>query len=177
MPRKQVTEIRSINDLLSLFTVRADATPGERLAEFLNFAADQLPHMFVDKRIAAKVACALKRAPSEDSDYVRRKLSSATVSARRILEQQYGRDLYTDRVEGLRATVDCSDTAYTTRRMKEKRVASSINSLKRTDNLIDVSKLRGDIRKEVIQARRGYAALESFKDIVPLLPPKKGKEE
>jgi hypothetical protein len=177
MPRRQVTEIRSINDLLAVFTVQANATPGERLAEFLNFAADQLPHMFVDKRIAAKVACALKRAPAEDSDYVRRKLQSAMTSARRILQRDYGRDLHTDKIEGLRATVDPRDAAGTTYRSTRNRIHSAIKSHKKVDALIDISKLSGALRKEVAQTRNSYEALDKFTNDIPLLPPKKGKKE
>lgn len=166
-----------IAELIKTYRIDVAAFPGRRLADFLVLAAENAPKAFIDKRRAAKIAFAQRRLPSEDSEMVRRQLKSAIVSAKRILVTEYGRDLVSDRVEGVRATIDDTDVAETTRRTKHNRVHGAIRSLKITDDLIDTRNLRGEIRREVIRTRTDYKGLFEYLDSMPLLLPKKSGDD
>jgi hypothetical protein len=165
---------RNINDVLKVHDIDVQATPAERLAKFLDHVAIELPKRFVNKRIAAKVAFAQKRMPGDDSDFVKRMLPSAMQSAKRILNsEKYNRDLYCDKVEGIRATVDDEDVVKTTHRAKRRRIVGAINSYEITDRLVDLHKLSGEIKVEAQKARKAQKVLRDFKENVPLLLPAK----
>ena len=171
-------EKRNVRDVLKAHNTDIQATPAERLAKFLDHVAMELPKRFVDKRTAAKIAFAQKRLPGEDSDYVKKRLSSAIQGAKRILncpvkDGGYGRDLFCDRVEGIRATTGDEDVAKTTHRAKRRRIVNAIDSYKITDDLVDSRKLKGAMKAEIQRARRAHRMLATFKDEVPLLPPAK----
>lgn len=172
-----MSNIRTVSDLLKVYKVDVYASPGERLADFLNYAAEQLPGTLIDKRIVAKVAFLQKRTPPQDSDYVKKNLRNHLRNAVRILKRVHGRDLFSDKVDGLRATVDADDISRTTHRRKRNRVLSSIKSFEETDALVDIRQLKGDIRKEVAQSRAGYKLLEQYRKLVPALPPKKDESK
>ena len=163
----------NVNDVLKDHNTDIQATPAERLAQFLDHVARELPKRFVNKRIAAKIAFAQKRTPGDDSDFVKKMLPSTMQGAKRILNRKYGRDLFCDKIEGIRATVDDEDVTKTTHRDKRRRIVSAINSYETTDGLVDVRKLSGAVRIEIQKARKAHKALASFKEEVPLLPPVK----
>ncbi len=169
---------RNVNDVLKAHSYDVQATPAERLAKFLDHVAKELPKRFVSKRVAAKIAFAQKRMPGEDSDFVKKMLPSAVQGSKRILNRPvkdggYGRDLFSDKVEGIRATVDDEDVSRTTHRAKRRRIVSAINSYETTDQLVNSSKLSGAIKAEILKARRVHKDLTSFKENVPLLKPAK----
>lgn len=168
-----VKQARNVNDVLKAHNTDVQATPAERLAKFLDHVATELPKRFVSKRVAAKIAFAQKRLPGEDSDFVKKMLPAAVQGAKRILNQRYSRDLFTDKVEGIRATTDDEDVAKTTHRAKRRRIVSAINSYETTDNLIDQRKLSGAVKAEIAKARRAHKSLAAFKEEVPLLKPAK----
>jgi hypothetical protein len=169
MPRQK----RNVRDVLKAHNTDIQATPAERLAKFLDHVARELPKRFVDKRTAAKIAFAQKRLPGEESDLVKVLLPRAMQGAKRILLREYRRDLFCDRVEGMRATVDDEDVTKTTHRAKRRRIVSAINSFEATDDLVDVRKLSGSLKAEIQKARKASKALAAFKEDIPLLPPAK----
>lgn len=169
MPRQK----RNVRDVLKAHNTDIQATPAERLARFLDHVARELPKRFVDKRTAAKIAFAQKRLPGEDSDLVKVLLPRAMQGAKRILMREYRRDMFCDRVEGMRATVDDEDITKTTHRAKRRRVLSAIHSYEATDELVDARKLTGPLKAELQKARRASKALAAFKEEVPQLPPAK----
>lgn len=166
-------QTRNVSDVLKEHNTDVQATPAERLARFLDHVAQELPERFVDKRIAAKIAFAQKRLPGEDSDYVKKRLPSAMQGAKRILNKKYKRDLFCDKVEGIRATTGDEDVVKTTHRVKRRRIVSAINSYETTDGLVDQRNVSGALKSELQKARKAQRALDTFKNEVPQLPPAK----
>lgn len=113
---------RSPAEFARSFKADTTATYGERCAAFLNAAADELPYRFFPKPLVAKVALGRSRTPDVKSDDVRNRLPSILQSAERILTKEHNREVYTDPVEGVRATVDANDLARTKHRRKRRRV-------------------------------------------------------
>ena len=167
--------VRSPAEFLKSYKTDNTGTYGERTAEFLNAGADELPLAFFDKRYVAKVAFGLSRIPGEDSDQVRNRLSSVLASSNRILSRKYRREIWFDKVEGVRATVDDEDLARTVHRRKRRRVKSCAASLVSTDKNVDVSNLSSDVKREVNKSRKSMKLLGEAIDSMPLLPPTKNK--
>ena len=158
---------------------KADTTGSyaQRCAAFLNAGADELPYRFFDRRLVAKVAYGLSRAPGEESVYMR-KLSSVLCGANEILKKDHNREVWTDRLEGIRATVDLSDLAKTKRRKKVRRVASSVRSLDETDQMIDINQIKdAKLKREIQVTRREKNKLLDIVNKLPQLPPKAGNEK
>lgn len=171
------SNVRSVPELVKAYAIDHKLHPAERLAHFLDLAASELPKSFVDKRYAAKIAFAQARTPGPESDWVKKKLSNVMSQTGKILKSQYGRDLFTDRVEGgVRATTDDKDIVVTTHRKKRRRILSAIDSFEQTDALVNPSKLSGAIKKELLEARKAKNALLDYKErSAGLLPV--GKED
>jgi len=166
------SNIRSVADLLKHFTVDATVSAPRRLAEFLDEAARVLPRRFVDRRVAARIAFALPRTPSEGSEDVKR-LGQLAGRTKEVLLKEYRRTFITDRVDGYRASVDDTDMVVTGHRRARSRVVSSIKSLVAIDSAIDIQKVKGGAKDELARARKAQAQLESYQKSVPLLPPAK----
>jgi hypothetical protein len=166
-------KISTITELLKAFVPDPNESNGGRLARFLDAAAKELPKTFISRRICAKIAFMQKRTPGTESDWVKKKLPGVLSSTKGQLTKQYGRDLYCDRIEGIRATVGSEDVVGTTLRLKQRRVVSAISSLQKTDELVEAKEVRGDLKKELLRSRRQQKHLEEYKESVPLLPPAK----
>lgn len=123
-------------------------SPSRRLANLLHDGAVECPGYFLSKADVAKLVFALGRVPSEDSEWITKKLSAARTGANRILAREFKQEIVGDRLEGLRATVDDEDLLKTRHRQKRRRVQSSVASLKETDSLIDIKKLSPSARSE-----------------------------
>jgi hypothetical protein len=143
-----------------------------RLSDFLLSFGASLPYRFVDIGTCVKIALGLSRIPNEESpDYKR--FSSVIPGANRILMKQ-GKEIITDRVDGLRASVNEDDLIETKHRRKRRRVKLAVASLKQTDNLIDPSKVKNpELKKELTASRRSMNLLETALSSLPQLPAKK----
>lgn len=172
--RKSNGKIRTVAELVKSYNPDHRMSPSERLADFLNTAATVLPKRFVDRRFCAMIAFAKKRIPGEESDDVKKRLPNIMTQTKRILKREpYEKDLHTDRVDGIRGTVNDEDVVVTTHRNKRRRVLSAIKSLEETDSLVDSRNTKGEIRKELLRARKAQASLLEYRDAVPLLKPAK----
>jgi hypothetical protein len=148
-------------------------TYAERLAAFLFSAREKLPYRFIDVPNCAKIALGLSKVPGENSKDLSR-FKSVLSSANTKMIKLYGCEIVSDRLDGLRATVDTDDLVETKHRKKRRRVKLAVASLKVTDDLIDPSKLKSpELKKELNASRRSLAALDSALAGLPLLPPKK----
>ncbi len=170
-------QIENVEDVLRVHTTDIQATPAERLSKFLALVATELPGRYVTKRVAAKIAFAQKRLPGEESDYVKKRLPSALQRTKILLQDEYGHDLYMDRVEGLRAAVGDEDIATSTHRQKRRRVAAAIKSYKRTDDLVSTQGLSNKTKAELQRTRQVAKGLDIFERKAPLLLPKKNKDD
>lgn len=143
-----------------------------RLAHFLLAGAEALEYRFFDAGTCVKVAFGLSRVPNTESPYYKR-LSSIVSGANRILMRE-GKEVITDRVDGLRASVNEDDLVETKHRRKRRRVKLAVASLKQTDNLIDPSKIKNpELKKELTASRKSMNLLESALSSLPQLPAKK----
>lgn len=146
------------------YKARGDS-PSRRLANLMHDAAVTCPGRFLPKPAVAKVVFGLGRLPAEDSEHVKKRLSTARSGANTILSREFRREIVSDRVEGIRATVDDEDLLKTRHRQKRRRVQSTIASLKETDSLIDPKKLSAPAKSEFQSAsatirKLGSAALQ-----------------
>jgi len=158
-------------DFVTKYKIDHDLSPSERLADFLYQASISLPYRFFDKRLCAKVAFGLTKTPPETADYVKTKLPGIRYSAEKKLRDRYKKEIFTDRVEGFRATVDDADLVKTKHRAKRKRVDSAVKSLNQTDNLVDPSKLKGSLKNELQRSRRALTSITQSLGNLPQLPP------
>ncbi len=171
------SKIVHVNDLMREYKVDPEQTPAQRLAGFLDMAAKHLPLRWIDRRIAAKIAFALKNIPREDSEYVS-KVSSVFSRTKEILIKDYNRHGTSDRVDGYRASTDENDKIVTSRRASRQRAIGAVKNLIRIDASIDVSKATGSAKKELTEARKADSLLSNWeKNVVPLLPEKTKEKE
>jgi hypothetical protein len=140
--------------------VKGDS-PSRRLANLLHDAAIACPSRFLDKPQIAKLIFGLGRIPAEDSDHVRKQLGSARGGANLILAKEFKREIVSDRVEGIRATIDDEDLLKTRHRQKRRRVQGTIASLKETDALIDPRKLSDAGKSEFMSATATIRKLQA----------------
>lgn len=148
-------------------------TYAERLAHFLYAFKEAMPLRFVDVPNCAKISLGLSKVPGETSkDLVRFK--SVLKGANDKMIKLYGCEIITDRVDGLRASVDSEDLLTTKDRKKRRRVKLAVASLKVTHDLIDPSKLKDpELKKEFNSSSRSIAALDTALAGLPQLPVKK----
>jgi hypothetical protein len=169
-----MSRAKSPEEFAKKYKADPSATYIARLAAFLNAGADELPYRFFDRKLVAKIAYGLSRAPGEDTLYMK-KLSSALSSASTILMATHKRGVWTDRVEGVRATVDAADLAKTVRRRKVRRMAGSARSLDATDKVIDTNEIKDTkLKREVQAGRREMRKVLEIVGDMPQLPPKAG---
>lgn len=134
-------------EFLRSYNTKGDS-PSRRLANLLHDGARACPGLFFPKPQVARHVLKLGRTPSEDSDDVKKRLASARSGANGYLARVYKREIVTDRLEGIRATVDDEDLLKNRHRPKRRRVQSAITSLKETDGLIDPKNLSPSARAE-----------------------------
>lgn len=176
---KSRRSIRSVTDLIKNFSPDPNESNSMRLARFLNEAAELLPEAFIDRRICAKIAYMQSRTPSEESDWVKKKLPGASSRAKEILKKKYGKGWDFDRVEGIRATVGSADTSRTELRRARTRVVGAIKGLRKVDDIVDVKEINDvSLKREVAKNRRVQKALDEYEAKVLLLPvAQKGKKK
>jgi len=163
-----MSKIVSPADFLRTHKGDPDARPSQRLADFLVEASKACPRRFFDKRSLAKVAYNLQRTPADDSDYVKR-LSSALSTADQILHK-IRKGIVTDKVDGARATVDDRDLLETVHRKKRRRVGSAVESLAKTDSVINIGSVPPALRDELSRSRDAIKKLTSGVSALPALP-------
>jgi hypothetical protein len=112
----------------------------DRSAHFLDWAAKHYPKSYVPYNYLLKAIMGYERTPRLDSEDVDRLRSNLT-RIRTILQEIYGRDLDTQPGVGVRATVDDADTTTVALPKKMRRLRSAQVGLKKTVDLIDLSKL------------------------------------
>jgi hypothetical protein len=151
----------------------------QRVAYYLNWAADHLPFQYQPYNVIAKAVSNSKatRLPRMDSDEVvgiRRTMSGI----RRALRTKYGRSLDVA-ADGARATVDSEDHAAVVMPKKIKRLRSAKNAVVEEHRLINVSeirdaKIRGYMQRPV---RELMKILDSEEFDRKLLPPGSPEKE
>lgn len=144
-----------------------------RLVTFLIEGSRACPKRFFSKRIMARIAFNLRRAPNRDSDYMKR-ISNLLSSASAKMLKDHGQEIWTDPVEGARATVDDADKVETVHRKKRKRVVSYTASLQRTDASINERKLPGKLKQELMKSRTALTKVLQGTRQFPLLPDANG---
>lgn len=165
----------SPTDFARRYKVDMEQTEAERCAAFLNAAANEMPYRFFPKPLLAKVVLNRRNTPNSDHDDVKKRLPSILAGAERHLIRDYGgREVYSDPVEGARATVDSGDLFRTKHRRKRRRVKASVNSLHATDSRIDTNELSSQEKAELRKSRKSLAALTEALVDLPQLPSARG---
>lgn len=171
------TKMRKVSDLVRRYRASSEDHGSTRLAYFLNEAALQLPHAYIDRRLCAKIVFMLPRTPGEDSDWVKEKLPRLVGLAKDILKDKFGRG-YDLGPEGIRACVDEDDTARSERRRAKRRVAGSVRGYQRVESVVDIKKMKDpELKKEVQNDRRLQKHLEEFMIKATFPPPGKDDDD
>lgn len=147
-------------EFIRTYKTRGDS-PSRRLACLLHDAALSCPGRYFEKPAIAKLVFGLGRLPPEDSEHVKKRLSAARNGASLILAREFKREIVSDRLEGLRATVDDEDLLKTRHRQKRRRVQSTVASLHATDALIDPRKLSESAKIEFQSATATIRKLQA----------------
>lgn len=163
-----MSKVVSPADYVRSFKGDPDARPSQRLADFLFGAAKSCPKRFFDKRTLAKVAFNLGRLPTEDSDYIKRLSSIMSTAGSTLHKERHG--IVTDPVDGARCTVDDRDMLETVHRKKRRRVGSAVESLAKTDSVINVASIPAALRDELTRSRDAIKKLTSGVSALPALP-------
>ncbi len=161
-------------EFIRSYTPRGDS-PSRRLACLLHDGAVQCAGRFFEKTAIAKLVFGLGRTPADDSEHVKKRLSSARTGAQLILAREFKREIVADRLEGIRATVDDEDLLKTRHRQKRRRVQGTIASLYATDALIDPKKLSAAAAAEYHSATATIRKLQAAALQLPQL--QNGKQE
>lgn len=147
-------------------------TYAERLAAFLDAARKALPYRFFDVAVCAKIALGLSKVPGPKSRDMDR-FNSLKSSANTKLMKLYGCEIVSDRVDGLRASVDGEDLGETNHRKKRRRIKLAVANLKTTDNLIDIATVKNpELKRELLDSRKAIKLLDTAMTGLPQLPPK-----
>lgn len=117
----------------------------QRVAWFLNWAAEHSPHEYQPYNVILQAINNLGRLPRMDKDEVLA-VRGNMHSVRRILQRDYNRDL--DVAGGAaRATVDDDDKAAVVLPKKMKRLQSAKNAVLTTHSLIDPKRVKDPVTK------------------------------
>lgn len=149
-------------------------TYAERGAKFLYDFMQAMPMRFVDKGVCAKISLGLSKIPAHDSPDAAR-FSSVRSGIKNKL-RKLGHDIVTDRVDGLRCSVDADDLVKNCHRKQRRRVKLANDSLKATDALVDATKVKDpELKKELLTSRRSMRLLDDALSGLPQLT--SGKDE
>jgi hypothetical protein len=169
---KRSRSSRTVLDILSRYKVDTELSRTKRLAHFLEWLAVEAPYQYVAPNLALKAIMGFSRTPRPKSDDVKL-LQSSVTKARQILMDEFGRGLHVLRSVGIRATVDDQDCAQTQQRKNVERLVSAHGSVKRTAEIIDVSKVKDERTRTWL--RTGVAgmlkAIDADGRLDKLLPP------
>ena len=111
-----------------------------RAARFLDWAARKYPKQSTPYNYMWKAINGFKKTPRLDSEDVERFRSSMS-RVRRVLQDNYGRDLWVDPGIGVRATTDSNDIVDGPLEKASRRVIQAQSSASRTASLVDPRKL------------------------------------
>lgn len=115
-------------------------TRAQRVAYYLNWAANEAPHQYQPFNEIVSQINAYGKLPRMNNDEVEA-VRGGMHTVRKILQQQYDRDLDVAG-GGARATVDDQDTAAVVLPKKMKRLRSARNGVIATHGLIDPNKIK-----------------------------------
>lgn len=150
----------------------------QRVAFYLNWAAQRLPHQYLPYNVIAQAISGSKskRLPRMDSDEVQG-IRRTLHGIRKALREKYGRSLDVA-ADGARATVDSQDLASVVMPKKVRRFRSAKNALIAEHQLIDVGQIRDPkIRTYINRPIRELMKLIGSDDFdKKLLPPGGGEE-
>lgn len=143
-------------------------TYAERGAKFLYDFMQAMPMRFVDAGVCAKISLGLSKVPGADNQDMARFKSVISGINRKLMK--LGHEVVTDRVDGLRCSVDTDDLIKTRHRQKRRRVKLATESLKATDALIDPAKIKDqELKKELLASRRSMKLLDDALSSLPQL--------
>jgi len=119
---------------------RSGGTLVERIAHYLNWAAEAYPKQFTPHHFVVKAIHGYERAPAPGSDQVK-SLKGALQRVKKVLRESYGRELDSQIGYGIRATVDSTDVLTVALPKKMRRLSSAKTGVQETAALIDRSKV------------------------------------
>jgi hypothetical protein len=156
----------------------------ERAAHALDWAAQNFPKQWVPVNLLLKGIMGYAHTPrltNEEVDSLRKKMSRI----RKIMAEQYGRGLISERGFGVRASIDSEDQLKKVVSAAAARVASANKGLKQAADLVNISEVPDteDNKpwKEWWNGKRGGVGLRAQIAAVPnlinlLLPPSEGSK-
>lgn len=154
------------------YTVDLDLSNGARLASFLNQAANDMPLTFFKKPHLIRIAFGMKVLPRLNCLEMKR-WGYVIKAAETILEREYNKTVFSDRVEGYRATTNDADRAKTKLRQQSARLVTQHAKVQKTASALDVRNISDPaLREEVINAKRALTMIGSSLLQLPQLPAK-----
>ena len=150
----------------------------EKTAHFLDFAAQEAPHLPIALNLIVQAIDHLSRTPAQDSELVKL-MAKSMQGVRRKLMLDYNRGLSTVKGMGVRATVDGDDVANTQLRSGVGRLVGAKKSVERTRQLIDPSTMKNPALKTWVQGgvTRMLSEMNAENRLAKLLPPKLGGDD
>lgn len=123
-----------------LYKVDLDLPVSQRIANYLNWAAEKYPYVYSTYPILTKAVLGLPNTPRPDSRWIE-SIRHAMTHAKLVLYKLYSRSVDSQPGVGLRATVDDADVAVVVMPKKVTRFIAARKQVTDTRALIDLKKL------------------------------------
>jgi len=175
MPRK--AKINGAATDYAKYFVNVESSIPRRLADFLVWAAKEMPKRAISLPQVAKVVLILPKTPKIDGKEIDR-LRNAIPRARQILLKEHRRGLLNIPGSGLRATLDSEDLATSQFERAAQRVVNSIEHLDHNRAAIKLSEISDtEVRTRVSRVSQACKTLTSGEVLerlrLPAPPPRK----
>jgi hypothetical protein len=140
----------------------------KRLVEFLNDAADDIPGRYIPKPLVCKVVFMLPKVPGAESRHVKDELRRICGTAKRVLWHTYKRDIYYDRLEGMRASYDETDRKRGSNDKERRKFIRVKERFAEINAGLDVRKLDAQDKADVLADRRALKLIDGAVEKLPL---------
>jgi len=170
--REGRSRVKNIVREISKYPLDEKLSMPKRIAHCLDWCAQECPNQYVPFQILLKAVMGYGKTPNANSKEVEG-LRSKWTPVRRILLEQYQRDLVVERGVGVRATDGSEDVAKNTLGVKVRRFERSKQAIEKTLAIVDVSSIKDkQLRTWVGELRPAFKMLSSPDFVKKLLPPR-----
>lgn len=169
--RTRANNSRDLVKELVRYTCPQELSMPKRIAHCLDWCAKECPNQYVTLQILLKSVMGFSKVPNVNSKEVIG-LRSKWTPVRKILLDQYRRDLVIERGIGVRATDGSEDVAKSTLGTKIRRFEGAKKAVEKTLAIVDTSEVKDkQLKAWVDTLRPAFKALASPDFTKKLLPP------
>jgi hypothetical protein len=170
-PHRAVATEGRLRRAADAYQFKIGTSKAERICDFLAHMAKEVPYVFVPANLTLKATEGEPRLPSDGTEDTKR-LRARASGARWLMAEKHKRGLLIH-PDGLRATVNDEDTMLTQQAGQVRRLGTAVNSVRKTDAIVNPEKLSPALRQWKQGIRGALKAIDAEQRIFALLPEKK----